>query len=109
MSLFKIEIYKTKKGNSPYLDWLDDLDDKTAAIVSNRLLRIRLGNFGDTKRLKDGDGISEIRIDTGPGYRVYFGMQKLTIVILLIGGDKGSQNRDIEKAKRYWAEIREKS
>lgn len=66
-----------------------------------------MGNFGDAKMIKGGEGIWELRIDYGPGYRVYFGKQGATIVILLTGGDKKSQNRDIAKAKRYWLDYKD--
>jgi putative addiction module killer protein len=67
-----------------------------------RINRLRLGSFGDYKAV--GDGVCELRIDYGPGYRVYFGRHGTEIVILLIGGDKRSQDRDIETAKEYWAD-----
>jgi putative addiction module killer protein len=65
---------------------------------------MRLGNFGDYKAV--GDGVCELRIDYGPGYRVYFGRDGAEIVILLIGGDKRNQHRDIETAKEYWADYK---
>ena len=68
-----------------------------------RIRRIALGNFGDVKPV--GDGISELRIDHGPGYRVYLTQQGDTVVILLAGGDKSSQRRDIERAKRLAREL----
>lgn len=61
-----------------------------------------LGNFGDSKAIKNGNGIRELRVDFGPGYRIYFGMKGPVVVILLLGGDKNSQNKDISKAKNYW-------
>lgn len=90
----------------PYLEWEDSLDNFTKAIVTNRLERIKVGNFGDAKMIKDGDGIWELRIDYGPGYRIYFGKQGFNIIILLTGGEKKSQNRDIKKAKQYWLEYK---
>jgi putative addiction module killer protein len=68
-----------------------------------------LGNFGDSKIIKGGDGIWELRINFGPGYRVYFGKKGTTIIILLLGGNKGTQERDIIKAKKYWLEYKELS
>ena len=61
-----------------------------------------MGNFGDAKQLKGKNGIWELRIDYGPGYRVYFGKKGTTIVIILAGGSKKSQDRDIAKADKYW-------
>lgn len=107
MSLIKIIIYSTNTGKEPYSDWEDGLDKITQAVVKNRLDRIRLGNFGSAKMIQDGDGIWELILDYGPGYRIYFGKQRATIVILLTGGEKKSQNRDIKKAKQYWLEYKE--
>lgn len=73
-------------------------------IIRSRLDRITLGNFGDCTPIENG--ISELRIFYGPGYRIYFGQYRKNIVILLIGGDKGTQSKDISKAKKYWAEYR---
>ncbi len=106
MSLIKIIIYSTSTGSEPYCSWEDKLDTKTKAVVKNRLDRIKLGNFGDAKIIKGGDNIWELRIDYGPGYRIYFGKQGISIVILLVGGEKKSQSRDITKAIRYWSDYR---
>lgn len=107
MNLIKIVIYSTCTGREPYSDWEEGLDIITRAIVKNRLDRIRLGNFGDAKMIKSGAGIWELRLDHGPGYRIYFGKQKTTLIILLAGGDKKSQSRDIAGAKRYWLDCGE--
>ena len=72
----------------------------TRAKIRVRLNRIRLGNFGDCKSV--GGGVSELRIPHGPGYRVYFGRKDNMVVILLYGGDKKTQSRDIELAQTYW-------
>lgn len=78
--------------------WLRGLTDKTAAaIVARRIRRIAMGNLGDAKSV--GDGVSELRIHHGPGYRVYFTRRGNTVIVLLCGGDKGSQSRDITQAK----------
>ena len=103
----KISIYTTSAGKAPFKAWLNDLDVKTRAIIKTRLDRIGLGNFGDSKPIKNGGGVKELRISYGPGYRIYYGMKGSTLVILLVGGDKKSQNRDITKAKRYWLDIKE--
>lgn len=102
-----IVIYVTDTGKEPFSDWQDKLDKKMKAVVMKRLDRIRLGNFGDSKRLQEANGIWELRIDHGPGYRIYFGKEGSTIVILLTGGDKKSQTKDIAKAKQYWLNYKE--
>jgi putative addiction module killer protein len=107
MSLINIVIYTTKTGKVPFLDWQNKLDRKTRAIIKTRLDRVAFGNFGDSKPIKNGNRIRELRIDYGPGYRVYFATKNMQVVVLLIGGDKGSQDRDIAKAKQYWLECEE--
>jgi putative addiction module killer protein len=97
-----VKEYATTKGQSPYREWLRRLDTRTRARIEARVFRIEQGNLGDTKIV--GHGVWEVRIDFGPGYRVYFGLDGREIVILLLGGDKGSQKRDIKKAQEYWAE-----
>jgi len=107
MSLIKIVIYHTYSKKQPFLEWHNALDSKVKEIVASRLTRLNLGNFGDCKFIKDGAGIWELRIDYGPGYRIYFGKIGTAIVILLCGGDKGSQQKDIMKAKQYWLDYKE--
>lgn len=81
-----------------YEDWFDSLRDRNARMRINvRIRRITLGNLGDVKSV--GDGVSEIRIDYGPGYRVYFVQKSDHLIVLLGGGDKSSQVRDIKKAQ----------
>ena len=90
-----------------FSQWLSELADKRGqARIASRLLRLEDGHYGDVKPV--GDGVSEMRIDVGPGYRVYFKLRSRTTVILLCGGDKGSQARDIERAKRLAKEWKEK-
>ena len=82
-----------------YSDWFDSLRDQQArARINIRIRRLSLGNFGDAKMV--GEGVSELRIDYGPGYRVYFVKRDKQIVILLVGGDESTQERDIKKAHR---------
>lgn len=93
--------YLTEKGQNPFREWLEGLrDQQTRARIRVRLNRIRLGNFGDCKSV--GGGVSELRIPHGPGYRVYFGRKGDTVVILLYGGDKSTQSKDIAIAQTYW-------
>jgi putative addiction module killer protein len=90
-------------GRSPYLEWESKLDKAVRAAVRVRINRLRLGNFGDSKVIKGANGLYEIRIHLGPGYRLYYGKARETLVIILCGGgDKGTQTRDIQKAKEYW-------
>lgn len=93
--------YMTEDGQCPFEDWLNGLRDLTGrAIMRKRLNRVRVGNLGNSRSL--GDGVWELKIDFGPGYRVYFGEDGPKLVVLLVGGDKGTQERDISKAKEYW-------
>ena len=103
-----VRIYSCSDGSEPFTDWLRSLRDGTARNrIRQRIARVRLGNFDDARSL--GDGLFELRVHLGPGYRVYFGREGDRIVILLSGGDKGSQNRDIERAKGYWQDQRSRS
>jgi len=99
----QIEIleYLTESGQNPFRKWLEGLRDRQArAKIRVRLNRIRLGNFGDSKSV--GGGVSELRIPYGPGYRVYFGRKEKKVVILLNGGHKKTQAKDIALAQEYW-------
>lgn len=78
--------------------------DGAGYIIATRIARLKLGNFGDCKGLTNANGVFELRIQYGPGYRIYFAKKKQVIVILLCGGDKKSQKKDIEKAKMFWEE-----
>lgn len=101
--MLEIVRYQREDGVEPYTEWYRRLRDAVAkAAIGKRLRRVEVGNFGDCKPL--GEGVSEMRIDTGPGYRVYFGMRGTLMVILLCGGDKHSQDRDIARAKTFWAD-----
>ncbi|MFA7402808.1 MAG: type II toxin-antitoxin system RelE/ParE family toxin [Pelobacteraceae bacterium] len=98
---YRLEYYLEDDGRAPFTEWLSKLRDRNAhARISARLVRVKLGNFGIIKPL--GDGVIELKIDYGPGYRVYYAMSGKTIVLLLIGGDKTTQTQDIKKAKAYW-------
>ena len=89
-----IEIRQT----NVYIQWFDKLRDRQArARINTRIRRLSLGNFGDVKPV--GQGVSELRINYGPGYRVYFVQQEQTLVILLTGGDKRKQDQDIKTAQ----------
>src|SRR5687767_9988515 len=93
--------YLTASGRDPYQEWVDNLKDLTGRIaVQRRVDRVTEGNFGDHKPLQGG--VSELRIDLGPGYRVYYALEGSTIVLLLCGGIKRTQDADIQRALRYW-------
>lgn len=98
---FTVREYLDADGRSPFSEWLRELDKATRARIQIRILRFELGNLGDHKDL--GDGVQEARIPFGPGYRVYFGRSGKELVLLLVGGDKGSQVKDIKRAKKFWA------
>lgn len=100
----EIEIYVTPSGKEPYSSWEKKLSGQTRGIVTARIARLKLGNFGDCKALTNAKGLYELRIHHGAGYRVYFGKKQQKIIILLCGGDKGTQKRDIQKAKEFWEE-----
>jgi putative addiction module killer protein len=92
--------YLDSRGRSPYTDWFEALDAPAAAKVTAALVRLQHGNFSNVKGV--GGGVFEYRIDFGPGYRVYFGKDGDALVILLGGGTKKHQQRDIESAKTLW-------
>lgn len=102
-----LRLYKTENGKEPFTEWVESLKDKIAlAQVNNRVRRLALGHYGDCKRIaKD---IFELRIHYGSGLRVYFAEQNQTVIILLLGGNKGSQKRDIKKAITYWQDYKER-
>lgn len=100
----EIEIYESADGKCPYTDWLDELDKHFQAAIAARINRVRDGNLGDCKPLKGATGIKELRIDKGPGFRVYFAEEGSKIIILLCGGDKSTQDSDIQDAQRYYAD-----
>jgi len=98
-------MYKVKK-TIYFEQWLESLKDLKGKIaIVRRIERISHGNFGDTKSV--GDHISELRITVGPGYRVYFTRYKEKLVLLLAGGDKSTQSKDIAKAKKIMEEFKD--
>ncbi len=96
----EIRIYEDEEGRAPFSEWMDRQEAPLYGRVMARLERVELGNLGDHRGV--GDGVFELRIDFGPGYRVYFGVDGSELVVLLIGGTKKTQRRDIETAKQYW-------
>jgi len=96
--------YETKDGACPLAEWFDGLDVQAALKVRTALARMELGNFGDVKSV--GQGVSERRIDFGPGFRIYFGQEGRKLVVLLVGGTEKRQQRDVEQAKAYWTDYK---
>ena len=95
--------YRREDGCEPFTEWLDSLKDKAAqARIRIRLRQVQSGNIGDSKPV--GEGVIELRIHVGPGYRAYCGQHGKAVVLLLCGGDKGSQAADIKRAKALWSE-----
>jgi putative addiction module killer protein len=105
---YSIEYYLTPTGRKPFKEWLDGLSDITARQkVRIRLDRVRLGNLGRNRSV--GEGVYELKIDYGPGYRVYYGLEGRTLILLLLGGDKSSQGKDIALAQSYWNDNKRRS
>lgn len=101
----EVEYYETKNGQQPFRDWLLNLKDKEGRQkIKARIARVSLGNLGHCEPV--GKGVMELKINFGPGYRVYFGQVGQTLVLLLNGGDKNSQQKDIQQALNYWEDYR---
>ncbi|MEI7880765.1 MAG: type II toxin-antitoxin system RelE/ParE family toxin [bacterium] len=94
-----IQVYQND-GKSFFSDWFDDLDPATAARVDRHIRRLETGNFGSAKALSGG--LFELRMHFGPGYRVYYGIDGATLIVLLGGGDKHRQSADISAARERW-------
>ena len=107
--MYRIEHYLTADEQKDlYTDWLRRLRDMQAKVaVIRRVARIEQGNFGDHKFYRDG--VWELRIDVGPGYRVYYGQADQRLVLLLCGGDKRTQDTDIDRAVGYWQDWQRRS
>lgn len=104
---YTLKVYETRGGAQPLMIWLRDLRDQKARIaIRMRLDRLKLGNFGYCEPV--GEGVSEMKIDLGPGYRVYFAMVGRTVVLLLCGGDKKSQSKDIRNALEYFRDHKQR-
>jgi putative addiction module killer protein len=103
----QIDLYVQRTGQIPVQEWLRGLRDRDArSRIRVRIDRLSLGNAGDTRSV--GGGVWELRIDYGPGYRVYYAQSGSNIVLLLCGGDKTTQTRDIVLAQAYWAEYQQR-
>lgn len=94
-----ITMYQADNGECPVVSWLESLDSSTRYRIKSRLARVALGNLGDYKML--GNSLGELRFKFGAGYRIYFGEINGEIILLLCGGDKGTQKKDIKIARHY--------
>ena len=96
-----VKMYQRPDGTIPFTRWYKNLRDaRGQQKILARINRMKLGNLGDHRSV--GEGVTELRIAFGPGYRVYFGQEGEEMVVLLVGGDKGTQDDDIKTAKTYW-------
>jgi len=105
---FEIRRYVTRAGKDVFGEWLSKLDDLRAqAKIATRINRLAAGNFGDCKPL--GGSLNELRIDWGPGYRIYYSMIGKACILLLCGGDKRKQSSDIHRAAEYLKDYKERT
>lgn len=103
-----LHYYQTRSGRRPFTEWLEALSDvRGRAKILARLVRLQAGSLGDARSV--GGGVAELRIDWGPGYRVYFARIGQRIVLLLCAGDKGSQEKDIDRAKAYFEDYEKRA
>jgi putative addiction module killer protein len=103
--MLEVREYQTAEGKTPLTEWLRGLrDGPTSDRIVARLDRLKAGLFGDWKSV--GGGICELRIDLGPGYRVYYAQEGKTLILLFCGGDKSTQAKDIETAHAYWKDYK---
>jgi putative addiction module killer protein len=102
--MLEIREYINPKGRVPYRNWLTKLDAPARARIVTAVLRVEMGNLASVKSV--GRGVSELRLDFGPGYRVYFGRDGERLVILLCGGSKRRQQADIDAAQAYWSDYK---
>jgi len=101
---YHIIIYEDASGHEPFFKWLTGLDRSFRARVLTRLDRVEQGNFGDHRQISEG--LYELRLHFGAGYRVYFGKDESSIILLLTGGTKASQRKNIKRAQQFWVEYR---
>ena len=101
----QIGYYLTREGKIPFREWMMSIKDRRLwSAIDSRLARLRFGHFGRCEPV--GEGIFEIKIYYGPGYRIYFGNASQQIVLLLLRGEKSTQEKDILKARAYWIDYR---
>jgi putative addiction module killer protein len=102
--MMEIRYYAGAGGNEPFADWFADLEPVARAKITRAIARLEQGNFSNVKSV--GEGVLEYRIDFGPGYRVYFGRDGEILVVLLTGGSKKRQQREIDAARTYWLDYK---
>ncbi len=106
--MYKVLDYLTDDGHDPFKEWLANLADRQArARVAVRVQRMAAGNFGDCKPI--AEGMWELRIDWGAGYRVYYAKAGAKLILILVGGDKRKQQTEIETALEYWKNWKRKN
>jgi len=105
--MFKVQFYRDEKGKESFNEWLYSLSTKTKDRIVDRLYRIQSGNLGDYKRIRAG--LFELRLFFYGGLRIYFGRDGDKIIVLLCGGDKKTQKRDIDKTQEYWSKYHEQN
>jgi putative addiction module killer protein len=99
----EIRMYETEDGSVPVSDWLDGLQAQDQGSYDRVINFIDRAENGNTSNFKpEGEGVTALKMDFGPGYRIYFGQDGKELIILLIGGDKSTQTEDIATAKKYW-------
>lgn len=107
MTRLEICYYVAADGRQPFADWFADLDPEARAKAARAIVRMEQGNLSNVKSV--GDGVLEYRIDSGPGHRVYFGRDGDTLIILLSGGTKRRQRRDIDHAHACWRDYKQRT
>lgn len=102
----ELQFYQTQDGSEPFNEWYKSIrDPNTKHRIKRRLERLEDGNFGDCKSV--GEGVFELRFHFGAGYRIYFGEIRNVVIVVLCGGDKSSQQKDINTAKSYWLDYKD--
>jgi putative addiction module killer protein len=105
--MYRLKHYVNSSGDDLFGAWLDSINDiRTRSRIAARLLRLNNGNFGDCKPV--GEGVWELRVDTGPGYRVYYAIDNGKVILLCEGGDKRTQRSDIKRAILRWQDWKER-
>jgi putative addiction module killer protein len=103
--MVEIRYYVASRDTEPFAKWFAELDPTASAKITRAIVRMQQGNFSNVKSV--GEGVLEYKIDFGPGYRIYFGRDGDEIVILLTGGTKKRQQRDVDTAKDYWRDYKQ--